>query len=239
MGIKEQAKLHLDRREVWGQIRVNEFRGDREIISGFEWGTYGESIHSYNTTFVNVLQGSIYEFLTDKPSPVVIDLMGPSETIAGLFEDKFQDKPKFGLAVSLNDLRTDEQKKRDEKLNIIQIAGDILRPSTWHEIEEKLRGRRADLIVERAVGGLDCIPRDPIIFALLLRRVWRLLSKNNGILIAELPNNLETQAEKMIDVLKGDRVDGLIAPAFDMHGTAIAVKIVKTPDSPEKLSFLR
>lgn len=57
--------------------------------------------------------------------------MGPSDTIASLFKKLPEDKPKFGLAISLKDKRSRRKVKRDEKLNIQQVAGDITKSSTW------------------------------------------------------------------------------------------------------------
>lgn len=215
------------------QISLNQDRGDRKSFGGDKWHAYGTDIESYEISFREVLNGStILDLLKDRPFPVVIDLMGPSKAVSTLFK-KFPDKQKLGLAVSLSDLRSGRQKERDEKLNVIQIAGDIMRSSTWNEIERKLQGHKADLIIERARAGLNYLPSDPRLFAMLLNKAWRLLSRENGILMAQIPGELRSQAKTWADSIRNNS-------KIDLSGNPRVIsclKIVKTPNSPEKLPF--
>lgn len=211
------------------QIKDNRLDGDKG-----RFGAYGKPISSYEESFDLILDGSISDLLKNKPFPVVVDLMGPSDTIVSLFE-AFPSKSKFGLAVSLEDLRSDFKKERDANLNVIQIAGDILETSTWNEIKKKLPdGRGADLIMERALMGFESLPRDVKVYSMLLNRAWRLLSKNNGVLLAEVELGYEAEAARMIEYFKEHKINASIGASEDK---AAAIKVVKTQNSPEKLPF--
>lgn len=239
---KELVKPSLTR-AIRKQVLLNQERGDRSSLRGKPWDTYGTHIFDYERSFSGVLNELLQDLLKNKPFPVVIDLMGPSKTISTLFE-KFPDKPKLGLAVSLEDLRSTEQKEKDAKLNVIQIAGDIMKSSTWREIEEKLQGHKADLIMERALAGFDCIPVSPRLYAILLNKTWSLLSKENGVLLFQSPprTTLETKTDinvvnQWVNSLQYNGVNVLVhEPSYDW---GLSIKTVKTPNSPEKLPFFK
>lgn len=115
--------------------------------------------------------------------------MGPSDTIASLFEKLPEDKSKIGIAVTLGERRDLKQTERDTRLGIVQIAGDITKPSTWEQIESRLYGRKADLIMERAVGGFSDIPDNEKLYAILVNKAWKLLNDQNGMLLAQVPDD--------------------------------------------------
>lgn len=240
MATQELVKPSLTR-QIRKQILLNQERGDRKSLEGSTWCAYGQDIEMYESEFSGVLNGSISDVLKDRTFPVVIDLMAPSRTIATLFE-KFPDKPKLGLAVSLDDLRSDQQKAIDKGLSVEQIAGDILRSSTWNEIEKKLQGHKADLVMERALAGFNCIPSYPRLYAMLLNKAWDLLSKANGILLfqgpfrKEIDQKTDTIIYQWINNLLNSGISVMIDSLLDNDHHYI--KIVKTPNSPEKLPFL-
>lgn len=242
MTTKEALKPCLTR-EIRERLLLNRSLGDEEgnqkNSTGIRgWRVYGSEVSNYNKSFREVLNGhSLSSLLKNKKRAVIIDLMGPSDTIADLFE-KFYKKSRYGLAVSLGDLRNDEQIKRDKRLNIVQIAEDIIKSSTWDEIEEKLDDRKAkaDLIMERALAGLAWLPQDPRFLAMLLNKAWELLSEDSGILIAEVPSRFQPEAKKMIEGFRKNYNMNASAAKSDYDG-GLYIKLVKTPNSPEKLPF--
>ncbi len=234
MTTKEQLKPSLTR-DIRIQSKKNQERGDRTSYDGCKWSTYGEHFSSYDKSFNGVLERSIHTLLRKKKSLKIIDFMGPSGTIATLFE-RFPKKPMFGVAVSLSDLRSDEERKRDERLNVKQTSGDILKSSTWDQIEEQLQGHKADLIMERAHAGFWCIPVSLRLYAILLNRAWGLLSEETGVLIAEVPTHFQSEAKRMIDSFrKNNKMDA--STGKSSYDGGLYIKIVKTNDSPKKLPF--
>lgn len=89
------------------------------------WPMYGSPIKSYDESFKASLNaGSLINFLKDRPDPVVIDLMAPTDTIIDLFEH-LPRGPKMGIAVSLVDRRKRSRIKHETSMGITQISGDI------------------------------------------------------------------------------------------------------------------
>jgi len=229
MAIQESAETSL-RKTVRKYVDFNKINGD----DGYNWINNGSYIASYEMSFSGVLKGShIWEFIKDRQNPVVVDLMGPSEAISTLFM-QVPNKENLGVAVSLQDSRTKEEKKRDASLNVIQLEGDIMKSSTWSEIEKKLNGRKADLIMERGLCGFDCIPTDSNLYAILLRKAWRLLSRDNGVIMAWIPNGFGIQATELADRLKDNNVNAWSGRSIT-H--SYSVGIGKDSNSPGKLSL--
>jgi hypothetical protein len=233
MAMQELAKYTLAE-AIRGQVGLNQIRGDRESYHGMQWDDYGRDIADYEFSFSGVLQkNSIKDLLRDKENLVVIDLMAPSKTVSSLFK-QLPDKSKLGIAVSLEDLRPVEETESDTKLNVVQIAGDIMKLSTWDKVRKQLQGRKADLIMERALCGLGCLVPSPRLYSRLLNEAWGFLSENNGILIAEVPYVFGSEAKKLINVLRNDHnMDASIGKSEGIG--RYSIKIIKTPKSPEKL----
>lgn len=160
------------------------------------WGIYNSSLDAYERTFKHVLNGStIEDLVSHKQDPVVIDIMAPAGTLAELFAH-IPSRNKLGIAVGLEDIRTSEQKLRDNELGITSVKGDITKSSTWKEIESALDGKKVDLIIERAVGGLNQLPRHAVFYGITLQRMWHMLS-DDGILLLQLPSNLDLRVARV------------------------------------------
>lgn len=217
------------------QISSNLKKGDRENYHGQRWGSYDTGIDRYEDVFGDVLKGHISDLLKNKKNPIALDLMSSTKAISELSK-QLPNKLKLGIAVSLDDLRTDSEKKRDTGLNTVQIVGDILESSTWDKIKEQLHGQKIDLIMERALAGFDCIPEDLRLYAVLLNNAWKLLSDDNGILIAEIPYAFSSQAEEMVNKFRNDyKMDAVKGGSWSE--AYYHIKIVKTPNSPKNLPF--
>lgn len=215
------------------------------------WGLYNSTVEDYERrNFRNLLgrdllfrRKHIVDFIKQRTDPVVIDLMAPSGTLESLFE-KIRDKPKFGLAVSLSDSRSDSQKAKDEKLGIKQLEGDIMLSQTWDEIKHLLNGRKADVIMERAEDGLNYLPRNERLYAILLNKAWKLLSDNNGMLLIQCPDSMvkSVNLKKWIECLNKVGINCKSNQIYGHRGYKGFIghlKIVKTPNSPKELPFLR
>lgn len=223
--------------EVW-------IHSNSSYIAKDDWPTYGASIDDYEKDFKPLLEnGHIRDFIKNRSSPVVIDLMSPSDALASLFK-KIPDKPKFGLAITLVDKRDIDQKQRDEKLGIKELAGNLLVGKTWARIRRELEGRKADLIIERAVLGWEFLPKDNNLYVILLDRAWRLLSEENGVLLVQAPREEEPSIashirfNKVIELLNINGV-GTTYCSVDKGYGGWALKIVKKENSPKRLPFFQ
>lgn len=233
--------------QIRQQVALNRTNGDQKSYIGGGWKPYGSDISSYDATFRLALGTSIASFINDRKAPVVVDLMAPSFTLLSLFAI-VSDKNNFGLAVSLSDERTRVQKWRDKGLNVIQLAGDIMSSATWRNIDEVMQGRKADLIMERALGGLDIIPPQPKLYAILINKAWKILSDKEGVMLLHTPHDSSLLAAgiHIQDFVNNLKANGINAECFK-SGVPISLvtpassvlKLIKTPDSPKNLPFLK
>jgi hypothetical protein len=158
MGIELRGGSSISK--VQQYIKENKINGDRTSFDRDMWNAYGSEMSSYNASFEEVLEGTCIQDLVRDISPLVmVDIMGPSATTRKLFET-FPNKEKLGIAVTLEDLRDVDARAADERNNIYQINADILKSSTWREIENKLAGCKANLVTARPLGGFMCLPHD-------------------------------------------------------------------------------
>lgn len=221
-----------------------------------DWDIYGDrGIDSYEDTFVPVLgDETIVNFVGNKKSPVVLDVMGPASVVADLFI-KIPDKlTKLGFAISLLDRKPEDEKRDEEELGVKQFSGNVLFgfAGILKKIEDELGGRRIDLIMERAVGGLGVFPKNEDLYLMVLNKVWSLLSEDNGMLLFQVPSYLDlkqksVRIEEWVNLLKENNLN--VAYYNNKHSDDHAgwnrwidrgvLKIVKTPDSPKKLPFLK
>lgn len=126
--------------ELTRQIRRRDEINARRDKGGRFWEIYGSHLKDYEDTFMENLGGlKLKDFLGSRMSPVVIDLMAPSDTLAKLFSKSSSDsllgkvpflknkddeneerkrKPSLGLAIALEDRRTKKQVQRDNNLNL-------------------------------------------------------------------------------------------------------------------------
>lgn len=210
-------------------VRVNKarLRPDRN------WPYYNSEPSSYDKDFKEAFRGKTLQgVIASFTDPVVIDLMAPSGTLAGVFKN-IPGEGKLGIAVSLEDIRTDEVKARDQGLGIEQVEGDVTKGSTWRKIENHLAGRKADLIIERAFGGLDCIPEDPFFYAYCLQRMWSFLNPNHGMMVLSMPSRVRGVDPKAW--VKRLKEIGIAADIPDAVGSVL--RIIRASHNPDFLPF--
>lgn len=213
-----------------------------------EWGHIHSKVASYEESFKSVLEGrTIPSLIRNRPSPVVMDLMAPPATVHELLQDFPGGR---GLAVSLPDhsLRDEPQEVKDayNAAHVTWLPGDLTRLSTWGGIARWLNGQRADLIMERASGGLEWIPNKKLLFGFMFNEAWSMLSPQGGTMLVEIPRadnllRMGVDIEKQVKLLKDRGMD----VSFDPGGTRNILpyptpengklRIVKTPDSPENI----
>lgn len=200
-----------------------------------QWTFYGSPLKEYEETFKGVLPDtSIISFVLGKTSPVVLDFMSPSKALRDLFR-KVQDEDKVGIAISLSDRRSRKIKKADERLGIHQVAGNVIRSSTWDEIDSKLKNRKADLIMERGELGLIYIPPHPKFYAIMVNKMWNLLSSYSGMLLLQVPYS--DAVISWVDYLNSQNIKAYFSFSGG-SGLFPSLRIDKNLNSPSKLPFL-
>lgn len=199
---------------------------------------YEAPITNYEGDFNELLNGNTFSsILLSRSSPVVLDLLSPTNTLADLFSKLHPLIPqKTGISVCFNDFRNEQTKQRDNELGITLIAGDIGLSKTWRRIRKALQGKSVDLIIERGWGGLDTIPQDAFFFLSSTQRLWNMLSPDNGKMFLQLPT-LQVSPEFAISIGKWVHIaqkEGIQA-SVDTHQWHLS--ITKTPSSPKFLPF--
>lgn len=212
---------------------------DRLSRRGDNWSVYGRDFYSYlDDDFFNLTNfNEIYTLLRPKTEPVIVDLMASTEAVASLL-DELPHQKKSGIAVALSDDRNKFQKQRDDFLGIQQVTGDLMESKTWIKLKKALNGKKADLIIEAGIAGLDTMPKSPQFYGLILNRTWNLLSENGGMLLAEIPP-AHTLAALGIDMSawKSALDTANIAHKYDAANNISSgfLKLIKTPSSPLNL----
>lgn len=109
-----------------------------------------------------------------------------------------------GITTSLTDLRNAAQQQIDKDNNIHVITGDLLRASTWRGIKNAVTrlspSTSADLVLCRPMGAIKPSQTEyelsPGSYPLLLKRMLGMLTINNGLLLTQVPMNIEDEVIK-------------------------------------------
>lgn len=233
--------LEKDPHSLYAQMRVIRDARHARPLTG--WAVYESEIDDYILSFQDAFsERGLTDFIQGRPSPVVIDMMSSTGALASLFA-RLPDKSKRGIAVCLEDARDAVQKTRDEGLGIRLVTGDVMCSATWRKIDEVLNGQPADLIIERAEAGLDYLPIHKRFYAMMAQRAWRVLSREEGMLLAQMPphrslERYDVPINEWITILHKNSIDA-VYQSFTIAGYHTGyVMLIKTPDSPRDLPFL-
>lgn len=212
---------------------VQAIRESRSRVSSLRdrgWGIHGSRPWNYELT-LGLSRGTLGKMIAELENPVVVDLLAPTDTLRHLFR-KHGFKPKLGVAVGLEDKRSEKDEVLDEALGIHQVAGDLSKAQTWTGIQTVLGDNKADIILERGgLGGrtVGDLPSHPAFFLSALGRAWEMLSPEYGVFYAEVPHQFTRRAEELRIFLSNQGVD--------VFGDGLFLTVIKHPDSPETLRF--
>lgn len=192
------------------------------------WRMYGSHPSSYEESF-GLSRGLLRRRITALTNPVIIDLLAPTETVAQLLQGH-NSVDALGIAVGLSDSRTTRKRTQDAERGVHQVVGDLGNGKTWKDVRSILDGRKADIVLERGIAGLDYLPPHDLYYLAALDKIWQMLS-STGVFYGELPR-VNFSADKL----------GRLKELFVKHGARIlirpnSIKIEKTSSSPEKLEF--
>jgi hypothetical protein len=205
-----------------------------EIDSRY-WPLYNSGIDSYQKTFEEVLcEKEIPDLLKRFERPIIIDLMASTSAIRDLCSQG-RIIPEIGIAVGINDARTEREKLRDSNINIVHIEGNLLNFETWRKIGRKLDGRKASLILERASGGLSYIPINKRFYNLALNELWQILDDNGGTLLAETHTFFKLENR---GIFLDQWAEEAIQQGVDVVYGSKAIKLTKFSNSPSTLPLI-
>lgn len=216
--------------------------------AGRRWSaTWKEGVLSYQSFFGRVFETPFRDFLIGRrqegKNTFVLDLMSPGAVLHQL-------PIQGGLAVSLGDGRTDEEKMADRENGIDLATGNVLLIEPWKKIHSWLFQHNIDgfdLILCRPDGGLDpsYIPEIKGVYYSLINRAWNVLSPDNGVLLTQVPYHLHYLREysfspgpvpkKEMDKWLQLLLDSNIGVNYDFQ---LALKLVRNPNSPQNLPVL-
>lgn len=205
---------------------------------GKPWAVRGSSLSSYAFDFSDVLDKPLAETLVEHKKGQdrwILDLMADETVVREVVDLGY----KGGLAVSLGfpPLHR-EGSSMPEVSTVGTINGDILVKDTWRQIRGWLDSQGAhsfDVVISRPVGGTLLLTSSSEIHLMLLRRSWELLSSEGGLLLYQTPGFLNPNVRKYYDLLKDSGIQISYLRDDSLGGLLQEVKIVKTPDSPQKL----
>lgn len=159
--------------------------------AGFHY--YESGALSYDQTFYSLLDGEgkrvgLAEMVTERikhgKQAIALDVMATTS-----FLNEVQ--PTAGLAVTLTDPRTVERQQAEANKGIELMTGDILDTKTWLAMKAWVQthspDQTFDFIFSRAVAGTESIPEDDRVFRLLLGRLYKVLSEDNGEMFLQTP----------------------------------------------------
>ena len=120
------------------------------------------------------------------------------------------------------------------------LEGDIFSPECYKSLEEKLKGDKINLIIERMASGLEFVPEDPYMVSRVLQ-IWYKLLDEEGLMLVQVPiifdellkkwAYLFAKEYKSVFEFNYDATDSKIlgASVFSLH---------KLKGAPEELPFL-
>lgn len=206
------------------------------------YNVYGDTIGFYQLHFNKVLEGQrIIDFLESRETPLVIDLMGPSKTTRDLFTKADPQPGRRGIAVTLEERRPYGERSRDKQHRIKELHEDLTTEKGYRSVIKEMKGQRADLIMERALRGLEHIPVHPEYYRLSLERIWNMLDENEGMFLGQtLPKTvMEDHGIPVTSWLKDMQNNGIDIKFQDADAQIPygALRLIKHTDSPRRLQL--
>ncbi len=212
------------------------------------WKVRDARAHPYGASFAEVLPGESLSHLIESSRQrtgkgLVLDFMGYGQAL--------RDLPlTSGLAVALGDPRSEQEKQWDARRNIAFVEGNVLKRSTWNEMQRWLDKQEVDdkkfnLILSRPVRGLDNLTDHKGVNIVLLQRGWQMLSSQNGVLLTQFLEHvfepeLVDRWVRFLNQTKGIKASYSLRrnPACEPITFRPALSLVKGEGAPEKLPLL-
>lgn len=249
--IIQRGKRAIAQRRKEGSMRVKAVENALKVKVGNDydaWKVRDAREHPYQASFAEVLPGGSLTRLVQESrqrtgKAFVLDFMGYGQVL--------RDLPLTGgLAVALGDPRSEDTKQWDTKRNIAFVEGNVLKKSTWIEMQKWLDKQEAedkkfDLILSRPVRGLDDLTDNEGVNIVLLQRAWQMLSPHDGVLLTQFLEQVFVPdlVDRWVRLL--NQTEGIKAsysftrnPACEPIAFRPALSLVKSEGAPAKLPLL-
>jgi hypothetical protein len=166
------------------EIRSIRLHRNRLPYYGLDYNVDRSGVYKYERFFRPVMGSqTIVEMLAGRTEPVAIDLMAHPATLSELLR-KAKRPDGFGIAVQYGPVPLAEH---DPNTNITLVTGDLAFSRTWREVRMALDKRRADLIIERSMAGIDNLPRHSAFYGAAMNRLWHMLKPDGGVMLIQGP----------------------------------------------------
>jgi hypothetical protein len=244
---KEVQKLKKGGRDA----ALKEFEYLDSDLDQYSQSEHGHDQPNFEASFRNILpEGKgLREFIEEilearKGKAIGIEFGGIGTQLFSGFSPDFFEKT-FGVA--LVDHRNKKSKTialpgrdnvREQVSKHEVVKGNILSPEFYkNTLEKKLNGQKADLIIERLVGGLRFVPLEPFLLSKILQTWYRLLNEG-GIMFVEVDSALHNLLIKWSKLIKS-KYKGQIELEFaNMNSGASVFRLRKLKGAPEELPLL-
>ncbi len=213
------------------------------------YAMYDDTLEDFEYTFsdIDVLKSARFETYLEQRfgervgNLVGLELGGPGANFFGGFREGMFAKT---AGVTILDLRSryqnQEEKQRDNRRHHEIIEGDIFSKQALKNVDEWLKGKTVDFIVERMQGGWGVNHQSLPIFAKYFARWYEKLGKD-GVMFLQTPfvglthDKIDSQDVKKyftwIELLQ-KKYGGLLT----ITAKQSVIKVEKLPNAPQKIS---
>lgn len=201
------------------------------------WGAYEGTTENYDFDFSYLfdrkgLRDLIQEKRESLPlgTPIdMLDLMADTSAVRSLPVDA-------GLALGLVDTRTPENRAIDKEKNIDMLAGDVLDPQSWVQIDKHMSNlgiKFFDLVTCHPVAGIYSI-LDTKDVDFLFHQAYSRLDENDGTFVTQLPIFMDDRVEEYIARIKNLGINADFTYG-DGQRRLTCIYTTRNPDSPKTL----
>lgn len=205
------------------------------------WLIYGSTLYEHEHRFKGVLDGvCLADFCQSKKeafgSVYGLEVCGDGEVLRNI--------PSLdgGVAITLGDFRSSYQKVHDKEHNLNLVIGDVLDKVVWKQVSSFLESREKegfDLVIMSPVGGWETMGGGhlngllPEIEWFVINRLWRNLSSQRGIMLAQFRSQFPEKIEQWANQL-------VIGHNVEVRYEALdqALKLIRGKSSPRSLPKL-
>ncbi len=214
------------------------------------WIIYRSNFTDYMEDFSHLNENGMVDRVLDairalEYPPLVVDLMATPEAVASFKTDILNGKPMFGITVG----KQSDQEIIDKPIptnssEFHYINGDLNQSRTWNAIQELsdnlAQGRKVNLYMSRAFGGLNYIPTDIRYERAALSRIWNALDNDCGAMMLQIPAH-KFLAERNVPIdawlekLKEQAIEYTYVPEYISDGNDAEyglLMVLKSGDSP-------
>lgn len=178
----------------------------RSPLGTVPWLCYDSSSASFTSTFAPLLpEGTtkivdyVEQMLVRKKGRAIgIEFGGSGSRLFYDFSEGFFCQT---AGVTLADQRIAFLNERDSRRCHTVIAGDMFSSQKQQEVAEWLSGRKADVIFERMVLGLELIPQEPRFLAEIANNWYQMLAEG-GVMFVQIPGILVPVMEAWKDFVE-------------------------------------